>query len=234
MTVHEGTQLNSIIKGQRVIALATLGVSLVIASLANPVSAGQFGVRVVDSDGMPVAGASVCFGLPGNYRQFGAIFTDLKGEAMVEVPNIPFVVTVSKTRFSGIRLNEPARNFDLIRQVTLAEGRPGPRCKAGSTLAETHKSSVRVSRVQMSTDSDRIQLIPQVSGEPTDYRLSTIPDVSFTKWQKFETSIDVPPDMALRETLYLQLRRFEGTPSGWLEATSDISTVFLPSRDPNR
>ena len=81
-----------------------VGAALIAAALGASAGAqaARFGVRVVDAFGEPVAGASVCVGLEGNYRQFGTAFTDADGLAdMLEVPNVPLVVTVSKTRFAG-------------------------------------------------------------------------------------------------------------------------------------
>ncbi|MFK8079682.1 MAG: hypothetical protein AB8B97_05305 [Granulosicoccus sp.] len=226
-TSNEVTILNLLSRVQRFGKATSLSACVLIACIANPASAAQFGVRVVSADGMPVAGASVCFGLPGNYRQFGAVFTDVDGQAVVEVPNLPFVVTVSKTRFSGMRLSEPARGYNLIKQVTLAEGTPGPRCKAGTTLAEATRSSVRITNVQVSSDSRSTQLIPEATGEPTEYRVNATPYFDASPWKKLDESIQVSASMAKREKLYLQLRRYEGTRNGWFEARSETATVFL-------
>lgn len=216
--------MNLLSNVQTAIKVAALGASLLFACTA---SAGQFGVRVVGLDGLPVAGASVCFGLPGNYRQFGAVFTDIDGQAVVEVPNLPFVVTVSKTRFSGVRINEPARGFNLIKQVTLAEGTPGPRCKAGSTLADGGESSIHISQVQVLATSRSTSLVPETTGEPTEYRVSSSPEFSTAKWAKFDDSIRIAGPLAQGDRIYLQLRRFEGTNNGWIEARSKTATVFL-------
>lgn len=120
----------------RLIPVALSAIAAVGLAASLSAEASQFGVRVVDDAGEPVSGASVCVGLPGNYKQFGALFTNANGMAMTDVPNVPLVVTISKTRFSGIRMREPARGFSLIREVRLSDGTPGPRCKAGSTIAE--------------------------------------------------------------------------------------------------
>ncbi|MFK7995326.1 MAG: hypothetical protein AB8B87_14390 [Granulosicoccus sp.] len=221
--------MNSLSIVQSAFKIAALSASVLLASFANPASAGQFGVRVVDLEGLPVAGASVCFGLPGNYRQFGAVFTDIDGHAVAEVPNLPFVVTVSKTRFSGVRLSEPARVFNLTKQVTLAEGTPGPRCKAGSTLADANPSSIRITQMQVISDGKITQLMPQATGEPTEYRVSTTPDFLSANWRALDTAIRVPGSMAQQEKVYLQLRRYEGTSNGWIEARSKTTTVYLPT-----
>lgn len=198
-------------------------------ALASTATAAQFGVRVVDAVGEPVAGASVCFGLPGSYRQFGAVFTDNDGQAVTDVPNIPFVVTVSKTRFSGIRINEPGRGFNLIKEVTLSEGTPGPRCKAGSTLAEVEPSSIVVDRVEVVEEDKARRLRPTASGQPTEYRVSSTPaDIEFGNWSELDDTILLPRAMAGEAEVYLQLRRYEGKETAWLEARSRVVKVFLP------
>jgi len=206
-----------------------LAAFFLLGSVAN---AGQFGVRVVDEAGLPVAGASVCFGLPGNYRQFGAYFTDANGQAMAEVPNIPFVVTVSRTRFSGVRLNEPARGYNLIKQVTLVDGRPGPRCKAGSTLAESDTSSIKIRNVEVTADARSVSLNPDASGQPTDYRLSASGIFDASRWQPLDGQITVPGALAGLDEVYLQLRRYRSINGGWLEATSRPVRVYLPASAP--
>jgi len=65
-----------------------------LSAFVLPAHAAKFGVRVVDDNGIPVAGASVCIGLQGNYKQFAATFTDTQGQVVVEVPNVPLLVTV--------------------------------------------------------------------------------------------------------------------------------------------
>ncbi|MBX2880491.1 MAG: Ig-like domain-containing protein [Granulosicoccus sp.] len=219
---------NSVLK-QSLCAATTIG--LFIASvLASPdVFASKFGVRVIDDKGNPVSGASVCFGLPGNYSQFGSSFTDSDGNALSEVPNVPFVVTVSKTRFSGMRINEPARNFNLIKQVTLSDGVPGPRCRAGSTLAESNQSAVMIADVAIDAVPGRsVVLTPKASGEPTEYRLSTNPDIASTDWLVLDKNIVLGNSFANSDEVYLQLRRFEGIRNGWISAVSDVVKVYLP------
>ena len=213
-------------KAPAAIRMALLG-GVCLSALASSASAAQFGVRVVDAMGEPVAGASVCFGLPGSYRQFGAMFTDSDGQATTDVPNIPFVVTISKTRFSGIRVNEQGRGFNLIKQIKLTEGAPGPRCKAGSTLADASPSSIVIDRVEVLTDADVARLIPTATGEPTEYRVGTTQDIEFATWTRLEDSISLPSTMASEAEVFLQLRRYEGTRTAWLEARSDVVKVFL-------
>ena len=209
-----------------------LAAALVLGlAAAGAAEAARFGVRVVDERGQPVAGASVCIGLEGNYGQFGTLFTDADGQAdLVEVPNVPFVVTVSKTRFTGLRRGEPARSYDLVRQITLAEGQPGPRCKAGSTLADG-PSLIDVRHVDVETDATSTRLVPRVSGEPGEYRIAGDGDIEGAPWQRFERSIAVPASLADAPAVYLQLRRYEGSRKSWIEARSNVVTVDLPGRD---
>lgn len=216
------------------IATSAIKAAAVTAVLcfATTANAGQFGVRVVDEAGMPVAGASVCFGLPGNYGQFGTVFTDTDGQAMTEVPNIPFVVTVSKTRFSGVRINEPARGFNLVKQVTLTDGVPGPRCKAGSTLTDASQSSIRISDVDVVANTQVTVLTPIATGAPTEYRVGGSESLDSLQWRKLNDSIRLPRSLASLGEVYLQLRRYEGTGGSWLEARSDAVMVYLPASSP--
>jgi hypothetical protein len=197
-------------------------------SFSLPVKATQFGVRVVNESGEPVPGASVCIGLPGNYKQFGALFTDIDGKAVVDVPNVPLVVTVSKTRFRGTRISEPARGFNLIKEVTLSEGVPGPHCKAGSSMA-ANPPSIVIADVDISSGGESTTLRPTVSGEPSHYRVGASSGFENVGWQRFEEAIALPSALTRQGgEVFLQMRRFEGTSKGWVEARSNVVTVQLP------
>jgi len=204
--------------------LSLVGLGAIMA--AQPAVAGQFGVQVINEAGDPVKGASVCVGLPGNYKQFGALFTDANGQAMVEVPNVPFVVTVSKTRFSGIRLSEPARGYNLIKTVTLADGVPGPRCRADSTLAS--KSSIVIKNIEVLEGTNTTNLRPSVTGQPSHYRVSRTPGFDSSQWRSFNNDIALSASMSNEQEVYLQMRRYEGSNNGWIEARSEVVTVHLP------
>ena len=213
--------------------LALAGLACVAATVALSVpgtsEAATFGVRVVDDGGMPVAGAAVCVGLEGNYRQFGTGFTDLDGRMSVDVPNVPLVVTVSKTRFTGTRTNEPARGFNLVREVRLFEGVPGPRCRAGSSVAEPGHAPILIRDLDIDTLGGTPTMRARVTGEPTHYRIGSDTDLESVEWQRFAGTMPVPGSLADEPTVYLQLRRYAGTPSAWLEARSDVTTVELPT-----
>lgn len=206
-------------------ACSVLVAAMLLSSSAN---AGKFGVRVVNESGDPVAGASVCVGLPGNYKQFGALFTDSDGQAITDVPNIPFVVTVSKTRFSGTRISEPARGFNLIKQVTLSEGVPGPRCRAGSTVAAANPPKIVIGDVNINEGTSSTTLKPAVSGEPDHYRVSTSAEFSDARWLPFDSAIALSSSLSDEPSVFLQMRRFEGSSTGWVEARSRVVTVQLP------
>ena len=214
----------------RRLAAASIALGLTLAAGAGTAQAARYGVHVVDGAGEPVAGASVCIGIEGSFRRFGAMFTDVRGRAeLVEVPDVPLVVTVSKTRFSGLRFTQPARRFDLVREVVLEPGLPGPRCKAGSSLV-ANPPSIGVLRVDVTGERDAATLRPEVTGEPSHYRLGFDESFDGAVWQRFERAITVPNALAGVDSVYLQLRRLEGSPSAWLEARSDAVQVALPRR----
>lgn len=207
--------------------------ALTLSAIAAPTQAAQFGVKVVDDNGTPIAGASVCIGLQGNYKQFGAGFTDMQGQLVVDVPNVPLLVTVSKTRFSGTRTIEPARSFNLIKQVKLKEGVPGPRCRAGSIMAEA-ESNVRpatrmltVSSFNVEQRGSRTTLSPEVNGNPSHFRVSTSKDFEGAKWQKYSSRIALAKNVSNSEKVYFQLRKRTGSKRAWMEATSDVLSVRL-------
>lgn len=209
---------------------AVLAIAAVVgasAATANNSGVSKFGVRVLNDAGQPVTGASVCVGLPGNYKQFGALFTDADGKAFVDVPNVPLIVTVSKTRFSGMRISEPARRFNLLKDVTLAEGIPGPRCRAGSTVAEGN-SSITIAHVDVMEGKKTTRLLTQVVGQPSHYRVSDTASFANAKWQPFSSDIPLSSSLTKGQEVFLQMRRFEGTAKSWLEARSAVVTVSLP------
>lgn len=209
----------------RAVVLAAL--SFLGASASMSANAATFGVRVVDDRGQPVAGAAVCVGLPGNYKQFGALLTDASGNAMLDVPNVPLVVTISKSRFSGMRVSEPARGFNLIKEMTLSEGTPGPRCNAGQVVADS--SSIQIGSVEVMESAYSTTLTPSVEGEATQYRVSRTPSFSGAKWQRFQTSIALNSSLSDEDEVYIQLRRYTGDGKAWIEARSAVVTVKLPA-----
>lgn len=201
---------------------------LTLSALAVPAHAAKFGVRVVDDNGVPVAGASVCIGLQGNYKQFGATFTDTNGQVVVDVPNVPLLVTVSKDRFTGLRTAEPARSFNLIKQVKLREGVPGPRCRAGSKIADgAAGASITVADIAVQSGAFNTILSPTVSGEPSHYRVSADKDFADAKWEKFSNQIALAGDLSESEKVYLQLRKRTGSSKAWMESRSNVMTVRL-------
>ena len=212
-----------------------VGAALIAAALGASAGAqaARFGVRVVDAFGEPVAGASVCVGLEGNYRQFGTAFTDADGLAdMLEVPNVPLVVTVSKTRFAGTRLQEPGRGFDIVRELTLVEGLPGPRCRAGSSMA-ANPPIIDVRDVAVTGEGTGTTLTPTVTGSPSEYRVALDGDLLEYAggWQRFDTTITLPRALADARSIVLQLRRQVGDERASIEALSDVVTVELAGDD---
>jgi len=201
---------------------------LALSAISVSAQAAQFGVRVVDANGVPVAGASVCIGMQGNYKQFAATFTDQQGRVSVDVPNVPLLVTVSKDRFTGMRTTEPARSFNLLKEVKLREGTPGPRCRAGSVLAE-HKPGVGtivVTDIAIDGGASKT-LSPTVSGAPNQYRVGSSEDLEGAQWKRFSSEIALGGALSDEEKVYLQMRKFAGTSKAFLEYRSDVMTVRL-------
>lgn len=218
------------ILSRKLILLPLLTIVLGLAS-ANA-HAAKFGVRVVGADGMPVPGAAVCIGTHGNYKQFGAFFTSSEGDVMIDVPPVPLVVTVSKNRFSGVRLDEPARRFNLVKTVKLHDGVPGPRCRAGSSLADSDNSGGGVNGLQIGDVGIRdtafnLALVPTISGNANSYRMSRTKSMDNAKWQSLSSrSIMIDPNM-LGSMVYLQVRRYKQVNGATLEAHSNVVPVNL-------
>lgn len=201
----------------------------------NTSHAAKFGVKVVSENGKPLAGIAVCIGTHGNYKQFGAVFTSPSGDAMVDVPNVPLIVTISKNRFTAIRITEPARNFNLIKEIKLKEGVPGPRCRAGSTMVKgkagfgNHKHAVRIDDVHVKDSVFSVTLETSVIGDPSHYRVSESPNFDNTDWLDFESEIDLQGAMVYSKNVFLQLRKYKELGGGWVEARSNVVTVDLPA-----
>jgi len=194
---------------------------------AQTASAASFGVRVVDPQGQPVSGASVCVGLAGNYSQFGAEFTGADGIVQIDVPNVPLVVTVSKTRFAGFRIQEPARGYNLVKQVTLVDGLPGPRCRAGSALAASPGiPSIVIENIDVNKGAGLV-LRPTVTGSPSEYRIASEDSFENANWKPYTESIRVASGLANESALFLQMRHYAGTSKGWLEARSDVISISI-------
>jgi len=215
----------------RITKVALAASALALCSLVMPAHAAKFGVRVVDENDQAIVGAAVCIGLQGNSKQFAAAFTDGHGKVMVDVPNVPLLVTVSKDRFTGMRTTEPARSFNLLKQVTLREGTPGPRCRAGSSMAENSPSvpTIVVTDIAVSENKRSTTLSPTVSGEPNQYRVSSNKDFEGAAWTKYTSQIALTGRLLDNDKVFLQMRKIRGNSKGWLEARSEVLTVRLAS-----
>jgi len=209
----------------RVTALSALSA---VTLLATPsLHAAKFGVTLVDATGQPVSGAAVCIGLAGSYSQFGSAHTDENGFAILDVPTAPTVVTISKNNFNSIRVTEPARNFNLIKKIQLTPGSQNVRCEVDDF--EASASSVKIGNVLVSESAFSTVLRPNVSGEPTEYRVSRIPSFTASSWQRFESTIALSTRLSEEDEVFLQMRRFKGSGSSWIEARSEVVSVQLPA-----
>ena len=190
--------------------------------------AAKFGVKVVSADGTPIAGAAVCIGTHGNYKQFAAMFTSADGDVVVDVPPVPLLVTVSKSRFSAVRLTEPARRYNLVKTVKLQDGIPGPRCKADSSLADAGitNGGPTISNVGVRDKVFNVSLMPQVSGGVNKYRIATSKSMRNAVWEDFRKEIVVDPKM-LGKTVYLQVAKVLQQEGASIEAHSNVVAVDL-------
>ena len=200
---------------------------LISVMVSTPATAVKFGVKIVNEAGQALEGTAVCIGMPGNYTQFGSLLTDKTGLAMVEVPKVPFVLTVSKSSMGAMRINEPARGFNLIKEVTLTKNAAGPKCNVEGLVKS--ESSVRISDVQVSDSTFTTTLNPRVEGQPTEYRVSRTPTFTGAKWTRFETSIPLSASLSEEDEVYIQVRRYVGSRDAWVEARSDVVNVKLPT-----
>jgi len=210
----------------KIIKITALMVALLAAT---NVHANKFGVRVVSESGEPEEGVAVCIGTHGNYKQFGSHFTSRNGDVVIDVPNVPLVVTISKSRFTGIRMTEPARYFNLVKEVKLVEGLPGPRCRGESSLAGgiTGKD-LTITGVAVDKQQSKTSLQTSIIGKATHYRVSADKTFAGARWQAFSQNIALNSRMAQKQEVYLQVRRYAATKNASLEARSPVVTVALP------
>lgn len=211
--------------GKGVLPSIIVALGLISVLVSTPVSAAKFGVKIIDDSGKAVSGAAVCASMPGSSAQFAALVTDKSGLAMLEVPHAPFQLTVYKSGVGVVTLDEPARGFNLVKRITLKPGTSRATCHV-KDLA-TLESSVRIAIVEVIDDTYGLTLKPQVSGEPTEYRVSRSSSFSGVKWQRFDTSIPLSASLSAEDEVYVQMRRYMGVDKSWIEARSDILNVKL-------
>lgn len=205
--------------------LATSG--LILVAICTPVSAKTFGVKIVDESGQSMSNVSVCVGLPGNPTKYGSLLSDESGLALLDVPKLPFVLTVSKARFGSMQINEPARGFNLIKQLTLKQGPSNAVCNVADLTKS--QSSVRISTVQVVDSAFTKTLQPNVVGAPTQYRVSRTPSFTGAKWQRFDTAIPLSAGLSEEASVYIQMRRYTSLDKSWIEARSEVVNVRLPT-----
>ena len=202
-------------------------VAALMCLLGTSAHAAKFGIRVVSPDGQPIAGAAVCIGTAGDYKKFAALFTSVDGDVQVDVPPVPLVVTVSKTRFAGTRLSEPARNYSLVKIVELQDGIPGPRCKAGSTYVDASEGNdLRIRDVAVRDNAVNVQLVPELNNSANHYRLASSNKLDNLGWRKLPSAIAVDQNL-LGGKVYLQVARIASVKGGRIEAHSNVMPVDL-------
>ncbi|MDO6461460.1 carboxypeptidase-like regulatory domain-containing protein [Granulosicoccaceae sp. 1_MG-2023] len=208
--------------GPRLAVLLGVVIGIVAISQAE---AADYGVRVMDEQGRPLADAAVCVGTSARHDQFGVMMTDENGVAMVhDVPAVELKVIVSRSGYQGVALTEPVRNWNLIKGVKLLADGIGPRCDAAGLLEkEINQASLSVRSLYGSRSRDSYIIEAEIDGAPSHYRVSTSPDFSDAKWLPYERRFSYTPGQA--EALYYQVRRVAGNKNSWLEARSPVVTL---------
>ncbi len=206
-----------------------IALTTTLALTGGTAQAEIFGVRVTNAEGKPLSGVAVCVGIQGNYKRYGTRFTDGSGTAVLDVPNVPLVVTVSKNRFTGTRMTEPARTFSLIKEVKLRDGVPGPRCKAESSMASLgNVPDLLIREIDISGSSSSRSLRPLVDGRPSHYRVSGNSEFVDQEWQVWTDEIMLSQALSGEKELFLQLRNRSGSDDAWVESVSDVITIVMP------
>ena len=205
--------------------LTVLG--LVTAVASTPASAAKFGIKVVDDAGQAIEGVAVCIGMPGDSRKYGSMQTDSNGLAMLEVPEVPLLVTLSKSRMASMELKEPARGFNLIKEIKLTQDMSRAKCNVEGM--DANPSSIQISNVEVTDDAFATTLRPTVSGQATEYRVSRTDSFEGVQWQRFQTTIPLSSMLSAQSEVYIQMRRYAGNSKSWIEAKSDVVKVQLVS-----
>lgn len=207
-----------------VFCLASL-TALITMSRAD---AASFGVRVIDEQGQPLAGAAVCIGTAANPGQFGAFMTAADGSARIDnAPAVPLRITVSKEAFQGVHFEEPIRNWNLMTDVTLLRDGEGPVCDiSGHADAQAADSErLKISYLNAFKSRAGYTIESDIQGAPTHYRVSHRKDFAGAKWQPYQKAVTYRG--AAKDALYFQVKRFSGNTGSWLEARSAVADIAI-------
>ncbi len=194
---------------------------------ASRAEAADFGVRVVDEFGQPLAGASVCLGTRAQMDQFGSYVTSPDGHVVLnEAPRVPLNVVVSKQDYQGVRFVEPIRNFNIVTEVTLLLDGEGPVCHSPELAQqEEEKRHLSIANLFASKKGPVYTIRSEIEGEPSHYRISTRKDFKDAKWLPYKKRIKFWGQTD--GNLFYQVKRFTGGKKGWLEARSHVASIAV-------
>jgi hypothetical protein len=203
--------------------------------------AAELKVRVVDQrTGEPLHRAAVCLGTDADKEQFGAKRTASDGvAAFSDVPEIPLVLTVSKSPFRGYQSRPRAMSFNRTIMVPMPIGGLGPVCMAAAADADApgranslSVSGFRINQDERQTTSPKVTMSFGIFGTPTHYRASENPNFVGADWVPFQSSpsFQLSPG-AGEKTLYFQVRRYSKVAGASMEALSEVvSDAILVTR----
>lgn len=215
------------IKSKRIFTnILMYGVVLGALIAASRAQAASYGVRVVDEHGTPLGNAAVCIGTQGVADQFGRFLTSEDGLVTLDqVPAVPLYIVVSKDKYQGVTFQEPIRNWNLIKEVTLLLDGVGPTCENASKPVKAVDGPITIKNLYATKKGASYTIDSEIEGKPSHYRVSVRKDFKNAKWQPYAKQISFSGDA--KGKLYYQVKRFSGTKNGWLESRSPVVNISV-------
>lgn len=194
---------------------------------ASRAEAADFGVRVVDEFGQPLAGAAVCLGTGAQVDQFGTFVTSPDGHVLLnDAPRIPLTIVISKKDYQGVQFIESVRSFNMVTEVTLLLDGTGPVCHSPELAQqEEEKRHLSIANLFASKNGSVYTIQSDIDGEPSHYRISTRKDFKDAKWLPYNKRVKFWGQTD--GDLFYQVKRFTGGKKGWLEARSHVASIAV-------
>ena len=217
--------------------LSNLTILLLLSLTSLTVSAADIQVRVFDRGGKaPLAGVAVCLGTPARIDQFGSRLTDGGGNAMFNnVPRATILVTASRNGYKAEQETMVSSTGNRMLVISLPTGGGGPQCPLSDTATRASGGGLGISRFAMSsgaavTTTRNVTLDNVVSGHPTQYRASEMPNFRGAGWRNYTSApafqLSAGPG---KKTIYFQVRRYASLNGANLETLSPVrkDTIVL-------
>lgn len=194
---------------------------------ASRAEAADFGVRVVDEYGQPIAGAAVCLGTAAQVDQFGTYVTSPDGHVLLnDAPRTALNIVVSKKDYQGVRFMEPLRSYNMVTEVTLLLDGEGPVCHSPELAQqEEEKRHLSIANLYASKNGSVYTIQSDIDGQPSHYRISTRKDFKDAKWLPYNKRVKFWGQTD--GDLFYQVKRFTGGKTGWLEARSHVASIAV-------